>query len=72
VPGHEGIVANEMADQLARMGSEHPFMRPEPACGISVGVAKKVVRDWTNRKQKTLGICNWTYTGKGTYTRALC
>jgi hypothetical protein len=25
---------------------------PEPACGISVGVAKKTVRDWTNRKHK--------------------
>jgi ribonuclease HI len=34
VPGHEVIVGNEMADQLARMGSEHPFIGPEPACGI--------------------------------------
>jgi hypothetical protein len=25
------------------------FIRPEPACGISVGVTKKAVRDWTNR-----------------------
>lgn len=24
-------------------------IEPEPACGISIGVAKKVVRDWTNR-----------------------
>jgi uncharacterized protein (DUF2252 family) len=24
----------------------------EPACGISVGVAKKAVRDWTNRNHK--------------------
>jgi hypothetical protein len=55
------------------MGSEHPFTGLEPACGISVGVAKKAVRDWTNRNhKKTLGIRNRTYTGKGTYTRALC
>jgi hypothetical protein len=37
---------------LARTGSEHPFIGPEPACGISVGVAKKAVRDWTSRKHK--------------------
>jgi hypothetical protein len=47
VPGHEGIVGNETADQLSKTGSEHPFIGPEPACGISVGVAKKAVRDWT-------------------------
>jgi hypothetical protein len=42
-----------MADQLARTGSEHPFTGPEPACGISVGVAKKAVRGWMNRNHKT-------------------
>jgi hypothetical protein len=52
VPGHEDIVRNETADQLARTGSEHPSIGPEPACGISVGVAKKAVRDWTNRNHK--------------------
>jgi hypothetical protein len=73
VPGHEGIFGNETADHLAKTGSEHPFVGPEQACGISVGVDKKAVRDWTNRnQQKALGICNWTQTGKGTYTTALC
>jgi hypothetical protein len=52
VPGHEDIVGNKTTDQLARTGSEHPFTGPEPACGISIGVAKKVVRDWTNRNHK--------------------
>jgi ribonuclease HI len=45
VPGQAGIVGNEMADQLAKILSEHPFIRSKPACGISVGVAKKAVRD---------------------------
>jgi hypothetical protein len=49
VPGHEGIVGNEIADQLAKVGFECPLVGPEPACGISVGVAKKAVGDWTNR-----------------------
>jgi hypothetical protein len=52
VPGREDIIGNEMADQLAKTGSEHPFIGPEPACSISVGVAKKAVRDWINRNHK--------------------
>jgi hypothetical protein len=52
VPGHEGIIDNETTDQLTRTGSEHPFIGPKPACGISIGVAKKAVRDWTNRSHK--------------------
>jgi hypothetical protein len=48
VPGHEGTAGNETADLLAKTGSEHSFIGPEPACGISVGVAKKAVRDWMN------------------------
>jgi hypothetical protein len=49
-----------------RKGPDHPFTGPEPACSISIGVAKKAVRDWTNRnRKKTLGIHNWTQTGKG-------
>jgi hypothetical protein len=46
------VPGNETADQLARTGSENPFIGSEPACGISVGVAKKAVRDWTNRNHK--------------------
>jgi hypothetical protein len=69
VPGHEGIVGNETADQLARTGSEHPFIGPEPACGISIGVSKKAVRDWTDRNHKKY--CE-TQRGKGIYNRTLC
>jgi hypothetical protein len=42
VTGHDGIVGNEMA----RTGSEHLFTGPESACSISIGVAKKAVKDW--------------------------
>jgi ribonuclease HI len=49
-PGHEGIAGNEIADQLARTGSEHPFTGPEPACSISYGAAGKAVSNWLNRK----------------------
>jgi hypothetical protein len=28
-------------------------VRPEPACGISIGVCKKAVSDWTNRNHTT-------------------
>jgi hypothetical protein len=48
VPGHEGIVGNEMVVQLARTGSE-------PACGISIGVSKRMVRYWVNRNRKNTG-----------------
>jgi ribonuclease HI len=73
VPGHEGIVGNETADQLARTRSEHPFTGPEPACGISTGVAKKAVRDWMkgNRKkywESTTGLKQ----AKGLTIWALC
>jgi phosphoribosylformimino-5-aminoimidazole carboxamide ribonucleotide (ProFAR) isomerase len=49
VPGLEGIEGNETADQLAKLGSECPSIGSEPACGISARIAKKAVRDWTNK-----------------------
>jgi hypothetical protein len=58
VPGDEGIAGSETADHLARTGSEHSFTGPEPACGMSFGVAKRAVKDWINKKKKNqiLGI----------------
>jgi hypothetical protein len=50
VPGQRGIHGNEIADQLAKMGSLHPFIGPEPACGIYANVARQVIRDWVCRE----------------------
>jgi hypothetical protein len=49
VTGHEGIAGNETANLLARTGPEHPLTGPEPACDISIAVAKRAVRGWMNR-----------------------
>lgn len=35
-----GIDGNEVADHLARQGSSHPLIGPEPALGISAKVAR--------------------------------
>jgi hypothetical protein len=47
---HRVIQGNETADQLARLGSELPFIGPEPSSDMSVGIAKRVARDWTSRE----------------------
>jgi hypothetical protein len=46
---------DKMAGQLAKLESERTFTGPEPPCGISMGVAKKEVRDWTNRGHRKHG-----------------
>jgi hypothetical protein len=43
VVGYREIEGKEIADHLARMGSE-------PACCISVGVAKKPIIYWMNHE----------------------
>jgi hypothetical protein len=53
ISSHREIEGNETANQLARLGSERSFIGPEPACGISAGVVKKIVRDWTEREKKS-------------------
>jgi ribonuclease HI len=52
VPGHTGIDGNGIADQIARQGSSHSLIGPQPALGISTKVAKEVKRDWASRKHE--------------------
>jgi len=46
VPGHIGTDGNE----IARQGSSHPLIGPEPALGIAAKVAGRGTRDCTSRK----------------------
>jgi hypothetical protein len=53
--GHKGTVGYEIANQLEKLGSKCLFIGLEPACGFSVRVGKKAVREWTNRDHKKTG-----------------
>jgi hypothetical protein len=72
VPGHRSAEDNELANQLARVGSERPFAGPEPACSFSAGVAKRGVTDWKNRDHKILGVHKRAQICKWFPTRTLC
>jgi ribonuclease HI len=50
VPGHSGIHGNEIADELAREGSAHHFVGPEPAVGVSRQCITSKIQCWMNRQ----------------------
>jgi len=52
VSRHAGNDRNEITGQLARQGSLHPLVGPEPASGISTNVAAGVIRDQSSGKHE--------------------
>ena len=50
VPGHVGVRGNEMADELARKGSERTMCGPEPCMGLSIGTIKNAIRESANER----------------------
>ena len=41
VPGHEGIMGNERADELDKKGVDTQFTGPEPELGLPYSVVKR-------------------------------
>ena len=52
VPGHAGILGNEIADGLARGGSALRFLGPEPALGVSRRDLQNRLRRWLVNQHK--------------------
>ena len=51
MPGHEGILDNDRADELAKKGADNPFTRPEPVLGLPYSVVKRAIGGWMERKR---------------------
>jgi ribonuclease HI len=50
VPGHHGILGNEMADMLARLATAMLLLGPEPALGIPKCLTREAVKSWTENQ----------------------
>ncbi|XP_063379410.1 uncharacterized protein LOC134666190 [Cydia fagiglandana] len=52
IPGHEGFIGNENADELARAGSASNLIGPEPFVGLSQGTITTAIKDHTKTKHQ--------------------
>jgi Ribonuclease HI len=50
VPGHEGILGNERADELAKKGADTRFTGPEPVLGLPYSMVIRAIGDRMERK----------------------
>ncbi len=50
VPGHQGIEGNEKADELARKGSNTPFVGPDPFCALPAKTLYDPIKQWENKR----------------------
>jgi ribonuclease HI len=50
VPGHSGIGGNEIADELAKEGTAHHFVGPQPAVGVSRQCIRGEIQCWSDRQ----------------------
>ena len=50
VPGHEDILDNESADELATKGADTPFTGTKPILGLPYSVVKRAIGERMERK----------------------
>jgi hypothetical protein len=55
VPGYQGIDGNEKADELARKGSNTPFVGPEPFCALPAKTHYDPIKQRKIRDSRSIG-----------------
>lgn len=68
VPGHHGILGNEMADMLAGVGTSANFTGTEPMLGISISMRKAIVKEWLRDEH----LKTWTEYAGARHTKLFC